>query len=231
MEVSSLELLFRVSLAAVAGAILGFERGLRGHPAGLRTHSLVCAGAALFTVVGMTDWGAGSAGVDRTRMAAQVVTGLGFIGAGAILRDGGVGVRGLTTAATIWVSGAVGVAFATGDYILAGGALAVILFVLIVLRVLRTAIGGIGSISMTLEIRYDVGHGTLGPVLGAIETSGVTIDVLKLNDTEHKLRADERDIYLTVTGRRDGLAEFEDLVQVLGDREEVRMFTLSRSAE
>jgi len=129
------------------------------------------------------------------------------------------------------VSGAVGVAFATGDYILAGGALAIILFVLVVLRALRAAIGGIGSVSMTLEVRYDVGHGTLGPILGAVETSGVTIDVLKLNDTEHLRRADERDIYLTVTGRRDGLAEFEDLVQILGDREEVRAFTLSRSAE
>lgn len=231
MEVSSLELLLRVGLAAVAGAILGFERGLRGHPAGLRTHSLVCAGAALFTVVSLTDWGVGTGDIDRTRMAAQVVTGLGFIGAGAILRDGGIGVRGLTTAATIWVSGAVGVAFATGDYVLAGGSLAIILVVLIVLRILRTAIGGIGSIAMTLEMSYDVGHGTLGPVLGAVETSGVTIDVLKLNDTKHSGRADERDIYLNVTGHRDVLSQFEDLVQVLGDRSEIRSFKLSRSAE
>lgn len=231
MEVESLELLLRVALAALAGSVVGLERELRGHPAGLRTHSLVATGAALFTVLGLVDWGVGSTGVDHTRIAAQVVTGLGFIGAGAILRDGGGGVHGLTTATTIWVSGALGVAFATGSYVLAGGALCIVLIVLVVLRVLRSAIDGIGSSVMSLEVRYDVGHGTIGPILKAVESAGATIQALTLDDTRHADRADERKVFLTVSGRRNDLSQFAELVKAVVNRPEVSGFEMYRSNE
>ncbi|MCS7309002.1 MAG: MgtC/SapB family protein [Armatimonadota bacterium] len=93
-------------LASVLGAVVGFERELHGRPAGLRTHILLSLGAALF---GMVSQGMGATGGDPGRIAAQVVTGIGFIGAGTILHLGGT-VRGLTTAASIWTTAAVGLA-------------------------------------------------------------------------------------------------------------------------
>lgn len=93
-------------LASVLGAVVGFERELHGRPAGLRTHILISLGAALF---GMVSQGMSAQGGDPGRIAAQVVTGIGFIGAGTILHLGGT-VRGLTTAASIWTTAAVGLA-------------------------------------------------------------------------------------------------------------------------
>jgi putative Mg2+ transporter-C (MgtC) family protein len=192
---------------------------------------LVATGAALFTVIGLTELGAGPATGDPTRMAAQVVSGLGFIGAGAILRDGGGGVRGLTTAATLWVSGALGVVFATGNYVLAGGSIAIVLVVLVVLRSLRSVIGGVGRDTISLEVHYEVGHGTLGPIMGAVEISNSTIEMLTLNDTKRKNRADERGVELTVSGRKADLSHFEDLIQSVHERPEVSSFEMYRGNE
>jgi len=102
----------RVSIAALLGAALGLEREWRGKEAGLRTNTLIAIGAALFTVMSQLFTG------DPARVAAQVVTGVGFLGAGAIMRQGG-SVQGLTTAAMIWVNAAVGVAAGAGHIRLA----------------------------------------------------------------------------------------------------------------
>lgn len=106
-EVSSLgETLAQLLLASVLGAVVGLERELHGRPAGLRTHILLSLGAAIF---GMVSRGMDVPNVDPTRIAAQVVTGIGFIGAGTIIHLGGT-VRGLTTAASIWTTAAIGLA-------------------------------------------------------------------------------------------------------------------------
>lgn len=94
----------QIGLAALLGAVIGLERELGAQSAGLRTHMLVAVGAALFTLAGLDIVHA-----DATRVAAQVVTGVGFLGGGAILREG-AGVRGLTTAASLWVTAAIGLA-------------------------------------------------------------------------------------------------------------------------
>jgi putative Mg2+ transporter-C (MgtC) family protein len=113
--------LVRLSLAAVLGGAIGFERELREREAGLRTHLLVCVGSALFTIIsayGFHDFltsGDAVVRTDPTRIAAQVVTGIGFLGAGAIIRQG-VSIRGLTTAATLWVAAAIGMAAGAGYY-------------------------------------------------------------------------------------------------------------------
>jgi putative Mg2+ transporter-C (MgtC) family protein len=113
--------LARLSLAAVLGGAIGFERELRDREAGLRTHLLVCLGSALFTIVsayGFREFltsGDQVVRADPTRIAAQIVTGIGFLGAGAIIRQG-LSVRGLTTAATLWVSAAIGIAAGAGYY-------------------------------------------------------------------------------------------------------------------
>ena len=107
------EMVIRLVIAAFLGAVIGYERARAKKPAGIRTHLMVCMGAALFTVISI--WGfAGSA--DPSRIAAGVVVGVGFLGAGTILRQEW-GVAGLTTAATIWAVAAIGVAIGTGLYI------------------------------------------------------------------------------------------------------------------
>jgi putative Mg2+ transporter-C (MgtC) family protein len=115
------DILLRIAVAAVLTGVIGLERERRERAAGLRTHMLVGVGSALFTIVsayGWTDFGfSGSSGIvfDPTRIAAQIVTGIGFLGAGAIIRHG-VSVRGLTTAAGLWVVAAIGMAAGAGYY-------------------------------------------------------------------------------------------------------------------
>src|SRR5881275_1435111 len=115
------EALVRLALAAVLGGAIGFERELREREAGLRTHMLVAIGSALFTIVSAYGFhefltsGANVVRADPTRIAAQIVTGIGFLGAGAIIRQG-LSVRGLTTAATLWVVAALGLAAGAGYY-------------------------------------------------------------------------------------------------------------------
>src|SRR5213594_4248412 len=133
------EVLGRVALAAALGAVLGLERELREREAGLRTHLLVSVGSALFTIVsayGFREFltsGANVVRADPTRIAAQIVTGIGFLGAGAIIRQG-LSIRGLTTAATLWVVAAVGLAAGAGYY---SGAVITTAIVLIALWPLR----------------------------------------------------------------------------------------------
>src|SRR6188472_1311287 len=107
----------RLLLAAVLGAVIGFEREIHDHPAGMRTHLLVALGSAIFTVVSIYGFGDPDV-ADPSRVAAQIVTGIGFLGAGAIIKYG-TSVRGLTTAASLWATAAVGMAAGTGQWILA----------------------------------------------------------------------------------------------------------------
>jgi putative Mg2+ transporter-C (MgtC) family protein len=106
----------RLLAAVLGGAIIGFERELHDKPAGLRTNILICLGAALFTLLSIR-LGEDEATIDKTRIAAQIVTGVGFLGAGAIIQFRG-NVLGLTTAATIWAVASVGMAFGAGHYFL-----------------------------------------------------------------------------------------------------------------
>lgn len=126
-----LELAFRLIMAAILGAAIGIERERRDHPAGMRTHLLVAVGAAAFTVLSIESFQA--PGADPARIAAQIVTGIGFLGAGAILKDG-VSVRGLTTAASLWTVAAVGMAAGAGAW---GVAVATTIIVVLSLWPLR----------------------------------------------------------------------------------------------
>jgi len=121
-------MMLRLLLSAVLGGVIGFERERAKKPAGLRTHILICLGACLFTVVSIYGFGG-----DIARVAAGVVTGIGFIGAGAIIRGGREGViAGLTTAATIWSVAGIGLAAGAGLYLVAVVATLLILLVLII---------------------------------------------------------------------------------------------------
>ena len=107
-------MLGRIALATLLGAFIGYERERAGKPAGVRTHGMVALGSALFTAVSVFGFeGQG----DPARMAAQIVTGVGFLGAGTILHLRGT-VQGLTTAASLWVTAAIGTAVAVGMYLM-----------------------------------------------------------------------------------------------------------------
>ena len=111
----------RLILAALLGGLLGWQREQRQRPAGLRTHILVAVAAAGFTLAGMYGFADQSTFRDPARVAAQVVAGMGFLGAGTIFRTGST-VRGLTTGASIWLAGALGLMAASGLLMLAGAA-------------------------------------------------------------------------------------------------------------
>ena len=120
VDIFRLELMLQVGLATLLGGAIGLERELGGKPAGLRTNILICIGSVLYTHLSIAMLsaiaGAGGTGTDPTRVAGQIVTGVGFIGAGTILHARGA-VVGLTSAATIWVVAAIGVALGSGYYL------------------------------------------------------------------------------------------------------------------
>ena len=130
----------RLLVAGLLGAAIGFERELRDREAGIRTHLLVSLGSALFTIVSAYGFheflvsGGNVVRADPSRIAAQIVTGIGFLGAGAIIREG-LSVRGLTTAATLWVVAAIGMACGAGYYWPAAAAAVLTLFALWPLRI------------------------------------------------------------------------------------------------
>ena len=126
---TQIELMLRLLLAAGLGAAIGVERELRQKPAGLRTNILIALGSALFVAISIAF---AHAGGTPDRIAAQVVTGIGFLGGGAILRSG-TSVHGMTTAATIWVNAAVGMAAGAGLYAIAIAATVIALVVLALL--------------------------------------------------------------------------------------------------
>jgi putative Mg2+ transporter-C (MgtC) family protein len=133
-----LTVLFKLLLATVLGGAIGLERELAGKPAGLRTNILICIGAVLFMQlsIDVAEIGFSPDGHpygDTTRIAAQIVSGIGFLGAGAILHSEGA-VIGLTSAATVWVVAAIGAAIGSGSYIVALGSTALIMLVLVGLR-------------------------------------------------------------------------------------------------
>lgn len=132
------EMALRILLAAILGLVVGFERWYKGKAAGIRTYALVSMGSALFTVLSIYGFGQ-SFGVDPSRVAAQVVVGVGFIGAGMIFfRDGGV--RGLTTAAGIWASSAIGMAVGLGFYAISIYTVVITLLILAGIRLVEKLI-------------------------------------------------------------------------------------------
>lgn len=141
----------RLLLAAVLGGIIGLERTIHRKPAGIRTNMFICVGAAMFTILSdvIPDPSVG----DRTRITANIVQGVGFLGAGAILHAKG-GVSGLTTAATIWVVASIGIAAGASHYLLATFATMIILVALNLLGWVETKVG-LKVVTMSYEIKGD----------------------------------------------------------------------------
>jgi putative Mg2+ transporter-C (MgtC) family protein len=166
-----IDLFVRLVLAAVLGAAIGIEREAREQPAGMRTHLLVSVGSAAFTVLSIYAFQA--PGADPARVAAQIVTGIGFLGAGAILKDGIV-IRGLTTAASLWATAAVGMAAGAGEYIIAAVSTLVILVSLWPINALAERLHGTASPEVQLRLSMDRLE-ALGKVTGILVTHRLEI--------------------------------------------------------
>ena len=167
-EALRLSVLAKLLLATLLGGAIGLERELAGKPAGLRTNILICVGAALFTQlsIDIAQIGFSPDGHpygDTTRIAAQIVSGIGFLGAGAILHGEGA-VVGLTTAATSWVVAAVGAAVGAGAYVDALGSTALIMLILVGLRPFeRKLLAKRRRVHATLRVKPGVSFEGLAP--------------------------------------------------------------------
>ncbi|MDW7651136.1 MAG: MgtC/SapB family protein [Bacillota bacterium] len=196
---SNVELMLRLVLAGLLGGFVGYERERHNRPAGLRTHILVCLGSALVMIVSTAGFG-GEMGVrgDQARIAAQVVTGIGFLGAGTIMRQGSA-VRGLTTAASIWVVAAVGLAAGIGLYLAAVTATGLVLLTLFSLSRVEDLLAK-GRRKKSLWIRAVDQPGLLGRVGTVLGDHGVGITNVNLSESNfmEAYKADTVVIELTV---------------------------------
>lgn len=186
MQLDAADAFLRIGAAGGCGALIGLERETRNQLAGVRTHALVATGAAIFTLAGAHGFPNLHRGpnVDPMRVAAQIASGIGFIGAGAIIRDRG-SVRGITTAAALWTSAAIGLATGAGLWWVTAAGAVVTLFVLIGLRpVGARLVAPLATPLRTLDIEYEKGHGTLGPVMDAIRETGAELEDLDIRDSD-----------------------------------------------
>lgn len=178
-------LLLRLALAALLGGLIGLEREWSGKPAGFRTHLLIALGAALFTEVSISlpeivRPGTGTEAVsDPTRIAAQIVTGIGFLGAGTIIQMRG-SVVGLTTAATMWVVAGIGMAVGGRAYFAAGAATTVVLVALVLLMPVERALERRAPVGALLHVRFQGDLDRVGMLRDTAADLGVQVDQLDM---------------------------------------------------
>lgn len=201
-------MLIKIFLALMLGGVLGMERQYHDKPAGYATNCLICLGAMLFTI--LSEY-MGAAGGDPGRISAQIVTGVGFIGAGSILRDGNK-ISGLTTAAGVWLVAAIGMAIGYGQYVLAAVAAASILIIQLgVRKTLRLVefVKHYETIYLTCEPKWDI----VNTITHKIEKQKVSVlksEVTKLDNVFHV------SIVATFTGH-----EFQNITKELLEMPEV----------
>jgi putative Mg2+ transporter-C (MgtC) family protein len=214
--------LVRLAVAAGLGGAVGLERELREREAGFRTHMLVAVGSALFTLVsayGFRDFlvnGGSVVRADPTRIAAQIVTGIGFLGAGAIIRQG-LSVRGLTTAATLWVVAAIGLASGAGYYWAAVLTTAIALFSLWPLRIAAHVVTSRFRTETNRLLAQLPAGASPGELVTEVERLGGRLQALEISH-----EADRRTVLLDVTlpARVDAprmigeLAELENVLEI-----------------
>ena len=212
---AQLDLGLRILVAAALGAAVGAEREIHGHPAGIRTHMLVSLGSALFTVLsihGFTADGRATGAIDPTRIAAQIVSGIGFLGAGAILKDGIV-VRGLTTAASLWATAAVGMAAGAGEYVVGVIGAAIILTSLWPINALAERLRG--SASPEVQVRLQLKRiEAIGEISAALSEHRIEIAALQTQRLgKENYRAD-----LSIRGRSNAAiaAALEQIDRIAG---------------
>ena len=214
-----LELLVRILIGTVLGGAIGYERDLHGRPAGLRTHAIVALASATFMVVStrfvyFQHYGKDDlVSVDPSRIAASVVSGIGFLGAGAILRDG-ITIKGLTTAAGLWLVAAIGMAAGGGMYVVSVFATVVGLGTLTFLR--RFEDRGVKLSRRRLALTFDPTRVSLAAIVDRLIKLGATVN------QESYERAGDGAMHATLEVRMPVPSEMQTLVDALERDEAVR---------
>jgi putative Mg2+ transporter-C (MgtC) family protein len=213
----------RLLLVVLLAGAVGLERELRDQEAGLRTHMLVGLGSALFVIVGNFSWSELEFGndvgvvLDPSRVVAYVITGIGFLGAGTIIKHG-INIKGLTTAASLWVVAAVGVAVGAGDYGLGVVATAIVLLSLWPVRMLANALGLRASRGHRLELELEP-QGSVAAVLARLQAQGAETMSAKLTEED-----DVRRLELVMVQSDAGLGR---LVDAAASAPDVRSATIA----
>lgn len=209
---SNQDVLIRLLMAAVFGSVIGFERERLLWAAGIRTHMVVCVGACLIMIVSAFGFGdsltSRNVVLDPSRVAAQVVSGIGFLGAGAILARGEI-VRGLTTAASIWTVAAIGLAVGGGLYFAAGVSTAVIILILAGIKPLEEAYR---ARNQSCRLKIDTANGYLSPEM-LKETLGIRTGQIKRFLVSSNGGTDEITVLLSKVSSHD----IKNFVQKLAD--------------
>src|ERR1700704_5278315 len=217
-SLSDPEILLRLAIVVVLCGAIGLERQARDQIAGLRTHVIVGLGSGLFTLVSAYGFsGPGFSRLDPTRIAAQVVSGIGFLGGGVILRYGVTG-RGVTTAAALWISAAIGMATAAGFYVGAVATTVIALVALVALRRLKPVVRRrLGSEALRLELEL-VPRAALRSLLSELRRRQLRVEGLEshiLDDGSERLQLDLRGPpSLGVDSILSGLAQLEDVARI-----------------
>lgn len=182
-KIAEVELLLRLLCAMLIGGLIGLERGGRNHDAGLKTHILVCLGSAsIMALSGLIYEEVGRTG-DVTRMAAQVISGIGFLGAGSII-IGGNKIKGLTTAATLWTTACLGLVVGSGYYLLALYTTALMMFTMYCLRPLATKIQESHQ-SMGIAVNV-ASKKSLAELSNYLNEQGIDVKSISLNEGSHE---------------------------------------------
>ena len=185
MTLSVFEVIIRLVVACACGGIIGFNRGKQNRPAGIRTHVIICMGSALTVILGLyfaamarSEWiGAMTSAIDITRMGAQVISGIGFIGVGTIVVTGKQKIKGLTTAAGLWASACMGIAIGAGFYLAALIGCVLIAVTVVFLGKLENHLF-LKSRNMSIYVEFKSVEGISG-VIESLQNAG--IDVLNVD--------------------------------------------------
>ncbi len=216
--ISEFEIVIRLLIAGIAGGIIGFEREQHNRPAGFRTHILVCVGACLMTMASIYAFegaeGDIGRGADPSRIASSIIAGVGFLGAGTILRQGGT-IRGLTTAASIWAVSGIGLAVGSGFYF--GGIVTLFIIVL--------SLYALGNLEKTMarrrkrfreiQVRVLDKPGMLAKITKILGDRGININNIWMSQSEFMEEYQANVISITVHIKVPQKLNIEDLLHVI----------------
>lgn len=224
-----MEMLLRLAAALVSGALIGYERSFHGRPAGLRTHVLVCLASSLLMLVTVYEmhWvktGPGEIRLDPTRMAQGIMTGIGFLGAGVVVKEG-LTVRGLTTAASIWITSAIGILAGVGLYVPMAVSVVMTLAVLSVFRWIEAKVPT--QTYFHFDVKYEKnGNLTEDEMRALIQQHKFTI-----GDFSYRLETEGRVLRHSMTLRTTDRTSAGKLATTLRDNPTVLEFKLSPTSD
>ena len=213
------DILIRLALALLFGAVIGFERERDSQPAGLRTHMILVLGACLAAIIS-EEMGA-RFGSDPTRLAAQVISGIGFLGAGAILRFG-FNIKGLTTATTLWTMAIVGLAVGFGYYLLAALTTVFMIIILTIMNVIEKKFVRINLIR-NIVVDVDYQDGIIRTVRKAISNIAEKVVSFSVRKSVRSSR-----LRLTIVAQFRRSESVEDLVELLSKIEGLRSIKIDQ---